>query len=147
MIQYRGTYASSTLQYYSTVVIQYRGTYASSTLQYCSTVVIYIISGRYLENLPRGGGAKIGFQKNFGGGMHLATLMHSRLCHLYCWSFKGVRFVKGGRDYVKGGRDFVKGGSHRPLNEALSTGVLEGRAGLHSHCPPYIRRGICYSSQ
>ena len=27
------------------------------------------------------GGAKIGFQK-YWGAMHLATLMHSRLCHL-----------------------------------------------------------------
>ena len=38
------------------------------------------MSGLHLENLPRRG-AKIGFQK-IGGGLHLATLMHSK--HVIC---------------------------------------------------------------
>ena len=52
--------------------------------------------------------------------MHIATLMHSRLCHLLynhviciVGVSRGVRFVKGAR-LCQGGRDFVKGGS-RPL--------------------------------
>ena len=53
------------------------------------------LSGLHLENLPGGGGEKR--FSNFLGGDAFA-----HACHLYCWSFKGVIFVKGGRDYVKG---------------------------------------------
>ena len=66
---------------------------------------------------------KIGFQK-FRGVMHLATLMHSRSCHLLynhviCIAgvSKGVRFVKGGEILSRGGGCPPS----PPLNEALIT--------------------------
>ena len=54
--------------------------------------------------------------------MHLATLMHSRLCHLLYNHVICIVGVSRGVRFVKGGRDFVKGGSRPPslpLNEAL----------------------------
>ena len=56
------------------------------------------------------------FKKKIGGGgrgaMHLATLMHSRLCHLlydpschlYCWSFKGGEICLWGARFCQEGR-------------------------------------------
>ena len=81
----------------------------------CSTIGP---AGLHLENLPRGGGAKIGFQK---WAMHSATLMHSRLCHLLYNHVICIVGVSRGVSSVKGGQDFVKGGGHPspPLNEAL----------------------------
>ena len=70
--------------------------------------LIYRASSR---KSPKGeGGAKIGFQKNF----------FCILCHLYCWSFKGVRFVKGGEILSRGWPSPLP-----PLNEALIYGHIK----------------------
>ena len=48
-------------------------------------VCIHTIRASSRKSPKGGGGAKIGFLKFFwggGGAVHLATLMHSRLCHL-----------------------------------------------------------------
>ena len=58
------------------------------------------LSGLHLENLPGGGGGEKRFS-NFLGCDAFSNF-NAHACHLYCWSFKGVIFVKGGRDYVKG---------------------------------------------
>ena len=74
-------------------------------------------------------GAKIGFQKKIffflGGGMHLATLMHSRLCHLLynhvivLLEFQGGEIGQGGAKFFQGGARFCQGGAGAPLRPPL----------------------------
>ena len=72
-----------------------------------------IKSGLHLENLPRGG-AKIGFQEIVCGGMHLATLMHSRLCHLLYNHVICIVGVSKGGEICQGGEILSRGADAPP---------------------------------
>ena len=64
---------------------------------------------------PKEGGEN-GFSKIWGGGtMHLATLMHSRLCHLLYNHVICIVGVSRGVRFVKGGGEILSRGAAAPL--------------------------------
>ena len=103
------------------------------------------------RKFPKGVGGKNRFSKILGGGgMHLATLMHRRLCHLLYNDVICIVGVSRGWDLSRGvgGQDFVKGGgrplSPPPLNEfKWSPVVVLSLCAVAQHCTLWAT--ICHS--